>query len=106
LNFKKLKNEYGDDIIYIGYDYNDYTFFKSTFDIDVEYYEPTSFEDMCIVINSCKLFISGISCPLCISMALHKKMIISLSHNLLQGDNVLFDKFNEMFDFILYSYNY
>jgi hypothetical protein len=106
LNFKRLEETYKDNMIFIANDDNDYILFKNRYNVNIEQYKPASFKDLCVAINSCKLLIGGLSSPLCISMALHHKTLISISNNLASADNVNADKFNEIWDFISYSYSY
>lgn len=100
-DFTNIQNDYNGNIIFMANNYDDYLFFKSKHNINIDYYKPLSFKDMCIVINSCKLFIGGLSAPLVIANALFKKTIILLcDNNDLKIDNIHIQEFDKIYDFI------
>jgi hypothetical protein len=55
--------------------------FKSNFNANnIELYKPANLYDLCVAINSCKLFIGNLSSPLAFAYAIHKKSIVGLCH--------------------------
>jgi ADP-heptose:LPS heptosyltransferase len=59
---------------------NDFEHFSQKTGINVlPLYKPASFEELCKIINSCKLFVGSLSMPLTIAHATHVDRIISLS---------------------------
>ena len=94
LDFQKVFELYQNDLVFIGSDKNQFNIFKEKTGIHIEYYKPDNFYDLCIAINSCKLFIGSQSALLHIAFALHKQVIMcqcveefSLDHGhyLIQG---------------------
>ena len=62
-------------------------------------YKPENFNDLCIKIHSCKLFVGSQSAPLHIAFALHKNVIMGQcteefslihGHHYIQGLNNIF----------------
>ena len=81
IDYKKLESIYGNSLIFVGFDYTDYELFISKLsDTNIKYYCPTSLEEFVNIVNSCKMFIGGLSAPLAIAFAVHKRCIIDL-HN-------------------------
>ena len=76
LDFRLLYSVYKDDIIFVSSDETQYRIFKSKTGCNIDYYKPVDFNDLCSVINSCKLFIGSQSAPLHIASAFHKKIIL------------------------------
>ena len=79
IDFNKLLKEHNDNLIFIfnkngGID--EYKYFIEKTNIQLPYYVFDSFEEMCILINSCKLFIGSRSAPLTIAHATHVPQII------------------------------
>ena len=72
IDYKKLYDLYKDELIFITFNIEDYNNFSNNTNTNIKYYIPLSLEELVIIINSCKLFIGGLSAPL----ALHKKSII------------------------------
>ena len=81
IDYKKLKELYKDDLIFIYSDESHKDFFKANANIDTEYYRFNTFLELTTIINSCKLFIGGLSAPLAIAHALHKNRICGLCDN-------------------------
>ena len=56
--------------------------FKMLFNAnDVAIYKPGNMYELCVAINSCKLFIGNMSSPLAFACALHKTSIVGLCHH-------------------------
>jgi ADP-heptose:LPS heptosyltransferase len=69
-----------ENIVFLEMDENDYEFFveKTGIYIPTVFVQP-SFEELCIVINSCKLFVGALSMPLTIAHACQVPRIIGFS---------------------------
>jgi hypothetical protein len=72
--------KYGNKLIYMGFDKDGYDDLISN-GINIEYYCPSSFYEFAVAINSCELFIGGLSAPLTLAFACHKKCIVGLNEN-------------------------
>ena len=95
INFSEIKEKFS-KIIFIGYDKQSYDLFTQQTKLDIPWYVPTSFEDLCIAVNSCSLLVGGLSAILTIGHATHKKRIIGLKNNLRDNvHNIKLDKFME-----------
>lgn len=76
INFEEL-NIFKDKLIFIGFEKDGYEDLKSK-NINIDYYCPTSLYEFAVAINSCKLFIGGISSPLTLAFACHKNCVVGL----------------------------
>ena len=109
LNFKQLETEEYqktyNKIIFITNDENQYRFFLENSSIQAELYLFTSFNDLCIAINSCKLFIGCLSAPLSIAHSLHNVRICGLTYNNPNyiPDNTFNNTLNEIWDNIKFD---
>ena len=99
INFQLLDNLYKNDLIFISSDENQYNIFKEKTGLNIELYKPENFNDLCIKIHSCKLFVGSQSAPLHIAFALHKNVIMGQcteefslihGHHYIQGLNNIF----------------
>jgi hypothetical protein len=79
IDFHSLSNIYRKEIIYISHDEKQYKLFVEKTGLSIEFYKLTNFTDLCIAINSCKLFVGSQSAPVSIAKALHKNVIIGNS---------------------------
>ena len=96
IDFNKLYSLYGNKLLYISNDINQYRYFTEKTSLNIEYYKMDSFYDLCLCINSCKLFIGSQSAPLALANALHKERICGLHNcniekNLMLNLYVVFD---------------
>ena len=98
--FQKLYKEYGDKMVFISSVKSDYTHFINKMDIQMPLYEPISFTDLCVAINSCYLLIGGLSAGLAIGCACHTKCTIALNNN--NFDKCKFDNMNSIWKNITY----
>jgi hypothetical protein len=87
LNFQELYLKYGKNLIFMGFNTDGYEDLKRN-NIFIEYYRPNSLYEFAVAINSCKLFIGGLSSPLTFAFACHKQSIIGYEHN--NMDNIHF----------------
>ena len=82
IDFVTLFEKYGKYIKFIKLNSNnEYDIFKNTCTTDVESYTPSDLYELCIAINSCKLFIGNLSSPLAFAYALHKQSVVGLCHS-------------------------
>jgi hypothetical protein len=81
--------------------------------LNVEFYKPLNLYDLCVAINSCKLFIGNLSSPLAFAYALHKTSVTGLmkgpdirhlglekiTPNFImdQQEELIFEKINKLF---------
>lgn len=94
INYKKLFDIYGENLVFISFDQEDYHRFIITYQITIPCYTPSSLYDMVVSIASCKLFIGELSAPLAIAFSLHKNCIIPLPSSMPDWiHNAEFDKF-------------
>jgi hypothetical protein len=78
VNFHTLYNSFSDSMIFVSFDKSEYDFFKDKTQLNIPYYNCTSFTELCIMINSCKMFVGGLSMPLTIAHSLHKNRIVCM----------------------------
>ena len=76
IDFLKLYNKYKGNLMFIASDEEQHRIFKERTGLDIELYKPNNFNELCIAISSCKLFVASQSAPMCIAFALHKQTII------------------------------
>ena len=94
INYKKLFEIYGDNLLFISFDQADYHRFIIHYQITIPCYTPSTLYDMVVSIASCKLFIGELSAPLAIAFSLHKNSIIPLPSSMPDWiHNAEFDKF-------------
>jgi hypothetical protein len=80
IDYAELFKNHGKNIKFVMLDANEYNCFKSNFNIDhVDVYSPFSIYDLCIAINSCKLFIGNFSAPLAFAYAMHKTTVVGMT---------------------------
>jgi|688.fasta_scaffold49070_5 hypothetical protein len=77
LDIDKLEKTFGDKILFISFDEKEYLYFKEKSNSSIPFYHAKTFKDICIAINSCKLFIGALSSPLSIAHALYKDRIVA-----------------------------
>ena len=87
-------------LVFISSDINEYNFFITNTKLHIPFYKFTNFSDLCIAINSCKLFVGSLSAPLSIAHAFNKNRIIGkcsthfdnlLNSNFTNWDNVRYE---------------
>jgi hypothetical protein len=103
LNIEKLLSMFGHDLIFISFNENDYINFINHTNVCLPFYKVDSFEEICVAINSCKLFIGGLSSPLTIAHALFKDRIIAFPDYSLGGDNGHISNLHHIWPNIHYS---
>jgi hypothetical protein len=83
VNYQNIVNQYGiGNIVFLNMEDKDYEYFVEKTGIHIPTsYKPQSFEDLCIIINSCKLFVGATSMPLCVAHATHVSRIVGLPEN-------------------------
>lgn len=98
LNYKELYNTYKDKLVFISSEKEDYNYFVKITGIKIKLYEPKSFEDLCMSINNCLMFVGGLSMPLTIAYSLNKKLLIACKKNGLTLDEKHNSNFNELWE--------
>ena len=79
IDFTKICKTYRVNIKFVMLDSKEYDLFKSDYNIDnIQAYTPLSMYDLCVAINSCKLFIGNLSSPLAFAYAMHKRCVVGM----------------------------
>jgi hypothetical protein len=79
INFLQICKIYGKSVKFINLNNVETELFKSMVGADnANFYSPTDLYELCIAINSCKLFIGNLSSPLAFAYAMHKKSVVGL----------------------------
>jgi hypothetical protein len=89
IDFNLLNDLCFDNLIFISSDKSEYEFFQEKTKCNIEYCKFNSFLDLITIINSCKLFIGGLSAPLAIAHALHKNRICCLRSDGCDPDSIM-----------------
>lgn len=71
--FEPLKNVDLSNYVFVSFLKNDYDYFINKTNLLVNYYSLKSLMELCIIVNSCKLFIGSLSAPMAIATALQTK---------------------------------
>jgi ADP-heptose:LPS heptosyltransferase len=81
LDYLEIVNKHGiENIVFLTMEENDFAFFVEKTGINIPtVFVPPSFEELCVVINSCKLFVGALSMPLTIAHACQVPRIIGFS---------------------------
>ena len=75
LDYDFLYEKYGDNLVYLSCgNKNEYDAFTLKTNIKIKNYITNSFKELCIAINSCLLFVGGLTMPLTIAQALKKDL--------------------------------
>jgi hypothetical protein len=101
LDFNLIYQKYQGSLVFISSNPGEYNCFTTYTGVNIQYYCPTSFKDLCIAINSCKIFIGSLSAPLSVAHATHKDRIIGLCTE--PNDNVHNVDLNSIWNNIKYS---
>jgi len=100
IDFNALNRLYPDRLVFVSSDINQYHHFISKTSVQIPFCHCSTFDDLCIAINSCSLFVGSLSAPLTIAHACHTDRIIGFS-NL-----VIDDQLNMGFDTIWKNVRY
>ena len=73
---KNIINENNEDCVFISYDEKSYQHFVNITNCKITHYEPFNFNELLIILNSCKFFYGGFSGISVIANALHKPHIL------------------------------
>ena len=98
LDYQKLYDIYKDKLVFISSENKDYDYFVKKTGININLYKPKSFEDLCMSINYCLMFVGGLSMPLTIAYSLHKNLLIACNKNGLTGAEKHNLNFNELWE--------
>jgi len=83
INFSYINEKYGNKTKFVCFNIEEYNNFCNTFNIyNIELCQLDNLYDLCVAINSCKLFIGNLSSPLAFAYALHKKSIVGIPLNI------------------------
>jgi len=81
VHLEELFLKYGKSIKFLDLDPEQTIIFNNKYGhFAIDIFKPSNLYDTAVAINSCKLFIAGISSPLAIAYCLHKKCIVGLSN--------------------------
>ena len=78
VDYNRIFNVYKDSLVFISNNVSHYEYFINQTNLNIIHYNPVDFTDLCVAINSCKLFIGNLSSPLSIAHALEKKRYMCL----------------------------
>ena len=76
IDFSNIYKIYGNDLLFISFDINQYNYFHDKTGLNLDFYNPIDFTNLCDCINSCKLFIGSQSALLHVAFAFKKNVII------------------------------
>lgn len=100
IDYNQFKTKYGEEnLIFICFDKNQYINFKNRTKMNIKCMHVKNFNELCIAINSCKLFIGTQSMPLALTNALFHDCMILLDckNNPNDIDLILHENFNVVF---------
>jgi len=100
IDYHQFKTKYGEEnLIFICFDKKQYTNFINKTNLDIKCMHVNNFDELCIAINSCKLFIGTQSMPLSLTNALFHDCMILLdnANNPNDIDLVMHENFNIVF---------
>lgn len=83
IDFLSIAKIYGKSVKFIDLNENETNYFKNllkdgNLEESIDFYKPTNIYDLCVAINSCKLFIGNFSMPLSLAYSMHKKSVVGL----------------------------
>ena len=82
INWNQLQTIYGsNNLLFVNFEENHYTHFKTNTTIDINYYKPSSLFELSVILNSCRLFIGTLSSPLSVALSLYRPCIIGFNFN-------------------------
>jgi hypothetical protein len=101
IDYNQFKTKYGEEnLIFICFDKKQYINFRNRTKMDIKCMRVNNFNELCIAINSCKLFIGTQSMPLAVANALFHDSVILLDTANNKNNNVdliLHENFNIVF---------
>ena len=100
IDYNQFKTKYGEEnLVFICFDKSQYTYFISKTNLNIKCMCINNFNELCIAINSCKLFIGTQSMPLALANALFHDSVILLdtANNTNNIDLILHENFNVVF---------
>ena len=81
IDFQNLYEKYGKDLLFISASLKEYEYFTEQTGLQIEYKQTETFQDLCAIISSCKLFIGSLSAPMAIAHGTHTDRIIGQGIN-------------------------
>ena len=83
VNYTELYKTHGENLVFISMDKDFYDDFITRTNIStIPFYLLTSFNELCVILSSCKMFIGCPSGPLAVAFAIHTPCCISMHNNL------------------------
>ena len=82
---EKINNNLN-DYVFVSHEIEHYKYFCEKTELNIEYYNPKNFEEVVMIINSCKFGFFGFSSMAVIANALHKEHYFI---GILNGDYIL-----------------
>lgn len=77
IDYNEFKTKYGgENLIFICFDKSQYTYFVNKTNMNIKCMQVKNFDELCLAINSCKLFIGSQSMPLALTNSLFIDSII------------------------------
>ena len=101
IDFNLLNNMYHGNLIFISSDIKQYNIFTKNTLLNIDFYKPNNFSDLCIAIKSCKLFVGSFSAPLTIANAFNKDRIAGMCGGI--NDDKMNSDLNIIWNNIRYS---
>jgi hypothetical protein len=92
IDFQNLYQRFGQDLLFISATPSEYEYFIEQTGLHIEYKQTETFQDLCSIISSCKLFVGSLSAPMSIAHATHTHRVIG------QGSNICEIKLNADLD--------
>ena len=81
IDYTYILNTYNANVVFVSLHESECSNFISNYNAEnLMCFVPNNLYSLCVVINSCKLFIGNLSAPLAFAYAFHKQSIIGLSH--------------------------
>ena len=83
LNYHNIVQHFGiENVVFLNMEDTDLNYFVNRTGISIPtIYKPSSFEELCTIINSCKLFVGALSMPLTIAHATYANRVVGLCGN-------------------------
>lgn len=80
INYSDIVNQYGiENIVFLNMEPTEYEYFFEKTGIQIpNIHKPQSFEELCVIINSCKLFVGACSMPMCLAHGIQSPRIVGL----------------------------
>jgi hypothetical protein len=81
IDYSTLFKEYGPQLQFMDLSDKETELFKTTHGIEPVLYKPADLYEMCVAIQSCKLFIANYSSPLSFAYGMHKECVVGMCYS-------------------------